>query len=1159
LQDVQEEDWMARRFILQIIIILIILASGLPLCAQTAQITGEVRDPSSAVVPKAGVRAINKATLVERHTKTNESGFYAFPFLEPGKYQIAVEAAGFATTVSEDLTITVDQVLVFNLQLKLGEAQEKITVKAESQVVDSTDAQVSNLVDERQMNSLPLIMRDPYQLILLTAGVNASDNTGAGGFTVNGGRTNNNNFRLDGADNNDVEGSTGTGIVTINPDTTKEFRVITTGYLPEFGRNNGAVVDIVTKSGTNRLHGDAYEFGRYAVMGARDFFNAEGTTGAKNGYTRNDFGASLGGPILKDKTFFFGNYEGQRFATTLTNHSTVPTKQFVAGKFTFVGTDPVTGAPVPVPIDIRTPNSPNNVFHLALDPTVQKIFSLYPAPQTLTGDGIDGNFFFPSPDHLVANNYTFKVDHNFSSSEILSGRYVANQQTDSNGLHTDFLPGLGTFSSDTLTQFFAAHLTSSLGNSKWLNDLSLAWNRVRSNSSCGGLQTINSVRQTDALGNGTDFFWPGTIAPWQCSSPFDQTSGDYTISDQATRIVGKHIIKFGAEFAGLRSNTSTNFFARTSLAFNDFSGSGVSALGLLTKAEIGAAGNNISLQDMVWALFGEVNSQTQGQFFNPAGKRLPTDEVQMREHDFATFWQDTLKVWPNFTLNYGLRWEFNGSPYEARNLLSGVPLAVLSGPAPITFQNTHSLYQRDWLGVQPRMGFAWDPFKNGKTSVRAGYGVFRDHTFFAATDIERGNPPLTETASNIVFTPISTPTQTTFTGTSVSNLPIPPNLKPTATVPQGAAFFAITFDPNFHLPYSQNWNVGVQRQLPGNIDVDINYVGIQGKRLLNSIDGNSPNPTVVAELRAFCHKPNAFGCIDTPTASRVQGFNNLFFGAELGTLPFDAVKNNAIGHAQVLQAEGSSTYNALQTTVTRRFSNGMFFQGAYTWSHEIDDSAGAFGPSVENAILPANSFRLKRERGNGAQDVRQALSLNYTAELPLGDGKARLNKGFAGKALEGWSLSGIAHVSGGFPYDIFTVVDTDGTGGFGTTRPNFNPNATPVPVPSTQIPSARTLIGPNPGFFSPAPFGSPGNLPRNFFRFPGVNNWDMVLTKITRLNERYRLELRTEVFNVFNRVQFSPGGDFIESSTFGQSFSQVGRPDGTTGARQIQMALKLNF
>jgi Carboxypeptidase regulatory-like domain len=1152
LQDAREDGWMARRFIPQIISILIILASGLPLCAQTAQITGEVRDPSGAVVPKANVRAINKATLVERHTKTNESGFYAFPFLDPGKYQIAVEAAGFATTVSEDLTITVDQVLVFNLQLKLGEAQEKITVKANSQVIDSTDAQVSMVVDDRQVSSLPLILRDPYQLILLTAGVNASDNGGA--ITVNGGRTTNNNFRLDGADNNNAEG--GSSVVAINPDMTKEFRVITTGYLPEFGRNNGAVVDVVTKSGTNNLHGDVYEFGRYAVAGARDFFNPEATTGAKNGYTRNDFGGSLSGPIVKDKTFFFGNYEGQRFATTLTNNSFVPTKQFVSGKFTFNGTDPVTGAPFSTPIDVSTPNSPNNVFHLPLDPIVQKIFSKYPAPQKLSGDGIDGQFFFPSSDIDVANNYTIKMDQNFSSTEILSARYVANQGTSTNPLHTDFLPGLGTFPSASLTQFFATHLTSFFDNSKWLNDLSFSLSRINANSKCGSQQAIDSVRPTDPIGNGTNFSWPGVIASWQCPGPFDQLTSVYTISDQATRVLGRHIIKFGVEFADLLSNSSTNFFARTSVSFNNFSASGFNpgAAALQTGTPADA---NFTLQDSVWALFGEANSQTQGQFFNPAGKRLPTDEVKMREKDFATFWQDTFKVWPNFTLNYGLRWEFNGSPSEADNLLSNVPLGVLSGPPPIKFQNTPVLYQRDWLNVQPRVGFAWDPFKNGKTSVRAGYGVFRDHTFFAVTDIGRMNPPFTETTSAIIFSPVPTATQG-FTGTAISNLPVPATLTPTATVPQGAAFFAITFDPNFHLPYSQNWNVGVQRQLPGNIDVDVNYVGIQGKRLLNGIDGNAPNPTLVAQLRAFCHQPNAFNCIDTPTVSSVQGFN-LYFGKEFGLLPFDAVQNNAIFHAQVVQAEANSTYNALQTTVTKRFSHGIFIQGAYTWSHEIDDAGGDFSPSINNALVPANSFRLKLERGNGAQDIRHALSLNYTVELPFGAGKPRLNKRFVGKALEGWSVSGITHISGGFPYDIFTFVDTDGNGGE-LTRPNYNPNAKPVPVPSANIPSARTLTGPNPGLFSVPAFGGPGNLPRNFFRVPGVNNWDMVLTKNTRISERLALEFRGEVFNVFNRVQFSPPSDFIDfPTTISQSFSEVQRPDGTTGARQIQLALKLKF
>jgi hypothetical protein len=233
----------------------------------------------------------------------------------------------------------------------------------------------------------------------------------------------------------------------------------------------------------------------------------------------------------------------------------------------------------------------------------------------------------------------------------------------------------------------------------------------------------------------------------------------------------------------------------------------------------------------------------------------------------------------------------------------------------------------------------------------------------------------------------------------------------------------------------------------------------------------------------------------------------------------------------------------------------VFIQGAYTWSHEIDDAAGPFAPSAGNSIFPANSNDLRQERGNGAQDVRQALVINFTAELPFGKGRAILSSGLAGGLLEGWTFSGIVREQGGFPYDIFQFRDSQGTGAGGQERPDFNPQGA-----SVAILNPRTQTGPNVGLFSPAPFGSVGNLHRNIFRVPGINNSDVALSKNTHLTERLSLEFRAEVYNLFNRVQFSPPLNFIDFGPFfGQSLSEVERPDGTTGARQVQLALKLNF
>jgi hypothetical protein len=1125
--------------------------------AQSGQITGDVRDASGGVVVKAAVRIINQATLVERHTATNDVGIYAVPYLDPGKYQVVVEAPNFQTSVT-DVTLTVDQVLVLNLQLKIGEASIKIEVKMPDQPIDLNDAQVSQVVDSRQMNALPLILRDPYQLVTLVAGVNPSDNQGSGGFAVNGGRTTANNFRLDGADGNEVEGSG--QIATINPESTREFRVITNNYLPEYGRDNGAVIDVVTQSGTNQLHGGVYEYGRWAVLGARDYFNGTGTP--KDGYTRNIFGGTLGGPIIKDKTFFFLNYEGQRWATTRTNSSFAPTAGFVAGQFTYSGFDDKTGLPFTAAVDVSTPNSQQNQFHLPLDQTIQQILSHLPTvPDAASPDGIVGQISFPSPDYFSGNNFTLKIDHNFSSSEALSLRYVGNPSKDSNVGHSDTIPGIGFFPSTSVNQLGAAHLVSTFSGTL-LNDFIFGINHVHSAFACGSRSIIDSVRTPDRFGNGTDFSLEDQLPTWGCpaqTNGFTESSGTYSWSDHVVWIRGHHTTKFGFEAAALHSNTTFGLFSRTQASFSNFFVYMKPAIVINHTSEI--------LQDSLWMLFGEPTFQTQAQFFTPGGTRLPTDIIHMRENDFSIFWQDNFKVNSNFTFNYGLRWELNGAPYETNNLISTASLATLSGPAPVVFHvasgSGQSLYPADRFALQPRISFAWDPFGTGKTSIRGAYGVFRDHLFFSVGNTVRGNPPLTEQQTQFVFTPN---TQNGFSGTPISTLPVPPDFAPTTSVPQLAGIFSVTVDPNLHLPYSQNWNFGVQRDLPGNIQIEANYVGVQTKRLLQSLDGNPPDPAKVAALRQFCQNPsNSLGCQDSPSASDVQG-NNLYFGAEtpgpLSTatnfvplLPFDAVNNNAIDHAQVIQTGASSTYNALQATVTKRYSNGVFIQGAYTWSHEIDDAAGPFAPSANNVIFPPNSHDLRQERGNGAQDVRHVLVIDFTADLPFGRGTSRLNHGLIGKALEGWTFAGIVRFQGGFPYDIFELRDSQGTGIGGQQRPDYNRQGTPIPVLNQ-----RTQTGPNAGLFSSAAFGTVGNLHRNVFRVPGINNSDVSLIKHTRLTERVSMDFRAEAYNLFNRVQFTPPFNLIDfPSFFGQSFGEVGRPDGTTGARQMQLALKLNF
>jgi hypothetical protein len=1108
-----------------------------------------VVDPLGAVVPNAHLRAVNLDTLVERHSTTNGVGLYVLSFLDPGQYQLVIECPGFQTAIAEELILTVDQQLSFNVRLKIGSVFE--TVKANAEVgVDTSSAEVNSVVSGRQIMNLPLILRDPSQLILLGAGANAT-NSGGGGFSTNGGREENNDLRLDGASINDVEIPT-SGIVALNPDAIREFRAITNGYMPEFGRNNGAIVNIVTKAGTNEFHGNVYEFGRFSTFGARDFFNKSGTP--KNAYTRNEFGTSLGGPVVKRRMFFFFNYDGSRLATTRTKSSIVPTKALLSGKFTFTKPNPNDPAhQLSIPIDVSSSQSPTNVFHLPLDPAVGRILGSYPAPTLLLRNGLQGELFFPSRDLTVSDNATVRIDHNVSSAHALAIRYVADQGAGSNPVHTDVLPSIGSISIGGRVQLLSVHITSNLRNNL-LNDFVADGNRLHLLSSCSRINQLDSSLPKDQFGNGFDLMWPARMALWGCfmlsdSKGQERSSGAYTISEQLALVAGRHTAKVGIEFANSYSNNHIGAGSRPMLSFDNFNSFGVPAV----RTGVPAADSDPILQDTLWALFGEVSFESASQFFSPSGTRLPTDELNMRMHDIGVFAQDAYKILPNLSLNYGLRWNFVGVPYDAHHRLSTLRPEQLNGFAPVTFQSVGNgglpLYAREWFALQPRVGLAWDPFKSGKTSVRAGYGVYRDRPFFYIVDGTRGNPPFTESFSNIVFGPAANG----FTGTTLSNLEQPDSLTPSATANPMAQLGPSVIDPKLRLPYSQNWNFGFQREVTGNLFLDVNYVGVQGKRLFRVIDGNQPMPSLVKELRAYCSRPNSLNCVDTPNFSTVQGAN-LVYGAELGLLPFDAVRNNAIVHPTLFQSSASSTYNSLQSMVTERFSHGQFFQVSYTWAHEIDDAAAPTGSTPNNQTFPANSYDLRAEHGNGSLDVRHSLTVNYTAELPLGSGKTHLNRGFVGKALEGWSLSGIVTLAGGFPYDILTIRDSDGTGGFALMRADYNPHTMPSIVhdPITQT-------GPNPALFSAPPFGRSGNLSRNVFRAPGINNCDAVWTKSSKFNELVRLEFRGEIYNVFNRVAFAPPGNIIESPRFGQSTSEMGRNDGTSGARQIQFGLKLSF
>jgi len=510
------------RFLLSCVVGMLCCLSSI---AQTGagSIQGTITDGTGAVVADAKITAVNTATNTTRSTASSASGAYALANLPVGSYNVSIEKTGFATSQT-NVKVTVSEVTPVNVVMQVGRVENSVTVESESLApIETETSQISNLVDSRRIRDLPLLTRNPYQLALLSPGASTTT-SGNGGFSVNGARDRNNNFLLDGVDNNDtsVPGILG-GALGANPESTEEFRIITNSFAAEYGRNTGAIVDVVTKSGTNSFHGNAYWFGRWnSFGGARDWFNHNtdpltGTVEKQNPYVRNQFGYSIGGPIIKNKTFFFFNHEIQRFRTTLTSQATVPTAAFKAGKFTWHTSD-ANGNPVDIPIDLSQ-GSAQNLNGLVPDPTMQNVFALYPNPALLNGDGYSGTAFFPSASKQDSYQTVFKLDHRFTDRHSVTLRYGYNHFNDPNPFHDDILPGnVGAVGEKSITQGFAGTLNSTLTNTL-LNTFSAGWNKLYIPFKCQGLDVLDdpSVNVVDQFGSGREYIF-NTFTPFACGA-----------------------------------------------------------------------------------------------------------------------------------------------------------------------------------------------------------------------------------------------------------------------------------------------------------------------------------------------------------------------------------------------------------------------------------------------------------------------------------------------------------------------------------------------------------------------------------------------------------------------------------------------------------------
>ena len=1136
---------------------ILVLALGCSVLAfaQTAAIQGTVTDKTGAVIEGAEITARNLATNLTRTAASSGTGVYSVPNLAVGHYEIVIKKAGFRTFRVENAELTVAQVLTANAQLEPGAVTEEVRVMAnELPPVDLETAQVSNLVDARQIQDLPLIVRDPYSLVLLSPG-SSQTNSRLGGFTVNGARERNNNFLLDGVDNNDTSvPGIPSGVLSANPDSTEEFRVITDNFNAEFGRNTGAIIDVVTKSGTNRFHGGAYWFGRWnGLGGARDWFNpaidSSGQPEKMNPYVRNQFGYSFAGPIWKDKTFFFVNEEFQRFRTTLTNSATVPTAAFKTGVFDYQGT----------PVDL-TPTGANNAFGAPLDPTMQKLFALYPTPLQ-SADGLSGTVFFPSSSQTNSYSPVVKIDHRFSDSQSLNLRYGYNHSYDPNPFHTDKLPGnVAAVSSKSINQGLAANLTSTF-KPTLINSFVLGWNKVYANFSCLGLNVLDSISPLDAFGNGRDY----NLDPFTGFGCTDLLSdgqwrktGTTSYTDTLTWVKGSHTFKFGFDFRNVHEQGPNGFFSRRQLDFNTFVNTRFSLINA-------PANDSFALEDAASALYGFTWNDLNAEYFDKAGVRQATDNKHFRQHEYDWFGQDSWKLRPNITLTLGLRYQLDGVPYEGNANMSNLLVypgsfargqdVVMSIVGPGAGKQ---LYQTDYSNIEPRVGFSWDPWRDGKTAIRGAFGIFHDRVFGNLFGNARGNPPFEQDYQHFPFETINN-----FFGGTLNGELVPavvPNTTPSAIIPDGSGLGPVLFDTHFRNIASNNWNLGIQRELPGNNIIDLTYIGAKGTHIYRNLDGNPPDPNLVAQLVAFCNGTNTFtninGSTRTCVGSQVSS-SNLYLGYDFGRLPFNAVNNNALVQPAYQQSVANSIYNSLQAKVTHRMSHGLQAQLSYTYAHSIDNASDPIDPAQGNRTFPRNSRDLAQDRGNSDNDIRHVAVINYIWELPLGRGKGYLNGGFMGKIFEGMQFSGITTAQTGHPFDIRCRRDSQRTGIAQWCDLAGDPFAAGTNDSAGSL--GLKAYFRNPDAFQEPNFGGPGNIGRNQFFGSGYVNFDLDFAKKTKLTERTELEFRFECYNLFNTPHFQQPGNLIGDPTFGLITSTGSRADGTTTARQMQVGMKLSF
>ena len=1161
-----------------LIVLLLVLVSGsgasVGYAQVAAQITGIITDPSGAIVPGVAVTVTKEETGAKWQAKSNGAGLYTVPFLQPGNYRIDIVAQGFKAENRAGIVLEVAQTATVNFKLQLGSTATSVDVTDTAPLLNTGSGAMGGTVTPKEIEDLPLLGRNSNALMMLEPGVRVTRDTVDNPvvethyqfFSVNGSRPSSSQFFLDGANDSDL----GFNGPEYSPqvEELQEYKVQTSSFSAEYGLTAGGVVQFATKSGTNTLHGSVFEYDRNDKFSAANFFT--NLAGAKTPPLKyNQFGGAVGGPIKKDRLFFFFAYEGLRElqstnAIFSTQVGSVPTAAERLGDFS--GLLNSAGQPVTLynPWSTRPdPNNPgqyvrdpipgnnvNNIPGHPMDPVALAFTHQYPLPNTTPSDpsGLN-NYTTGIPTKFVVNNFSGRVDYQLNSRTQLMGRYSrenlpVKQIPDLFGFSNKAYDSAGEpqhhpFAMGKLTKVFSPNLFGDFLFS-WARFYIYIWDNSSYPPGTGVDPTTFGFPQSLAAANsgcqGLPYVQPGEMYPMGGNGCFFEVQDRLEGKADLSWLHGKHTLKFGGMWGDGRfyNNITEGPALISDRTFtqgpNPFVSSATAGFGYASF------------------MLGTMTTGSSAEFAYAQAK--------YNEPYYGLYLQDDFKVMPNLTVNLGIRWDFESPRTEQLGRISNFSFtgtSTLSNGTVTTggleFPGLGGLGAGTWnptyKNFGPRVGLAYNV--SPSTVIRGGYGMFFANSWGSG---QNGN---------------SLP-QTGFVCTTTSPTTLDGGLTPYATLsnpfPQGFCTPTgstqglqtnlgqqlLILQRNQLLPYMQTWNLNVQRTLPGNMVAEVAYSGSRGSHLLGTFDYDQLNPKYLPLGASLSNQvPNPYyGVITTgPLAS-----------------PTIAVGQSLLPYPQFLGVEstndtyGWSLYNALFVRVERRFSKGFSIVGSYTLSKELDDiipSNTTFpGETFAYGYLQ-NYYNLKGEKALAVFDTPQTLVLSSVYELPVGPGKPFLNqRGALGKILGGWEINGIAEFQSGHPLQISGGNSGDYFGAITfTQRPDWTGKSATLNTPVIRRLNESFDTS---QFSYNAPFTF-GNAPRVMpnLRGPGSNVFDFSIFKNTKLTERLQLQFRAEAFNLFNRVQFGDPDTVINDTTFGVIASQQNLP------RNIQLGMRLVF